>query len=107
MPKFTRKQMLAASAPLVAAAPFARLNLPGHSHAHPSATHKGHYHPTLGHAAMIRDHVPAPGGPYDLDPLLYPPKAQPYKPGRVREYEVFAVDKQIEIAPGVFFNAWT
>jgi manganese oxidase len=25
----------------------------------------------------------------------------------VREYEVVAVDKTIEIAPGVFFNAWT
>jgi FtsP/CotA-like multicopper oxidase with cupredoxin domain len=107
MPKFTRKQMLAGAAPLVAAAPFARLNLPGHSHSNPSATHKGHNHPTLGHAAMIRDHVPAPGGPNDLDHLLYPPKALPYKAGRVREYEVVAVDKTIEIAPGVFFNAWT
>jgi FtsP/CotA-like multicopper oxidase with cupredoxin domain len=25
----------------------------------------------------------------------------------VREYEVFAVDKEIEVAPGVFFPAWT
>ena len=26
---------------------------------------------------------------------------------RVREYEVFAQDKEIEIAPGLFFPAWT
>jgi hypothetical protein len=107
MPKLTRKQVLAGAAPLVAAAPFARLSLPGHSHSHPSATHEGHNHPTLGHAAMIRDHVPAVGGARDLDALLFPPKALPYKPGRVREYDVVAVDREIEVAPGVFFNAWT
>ena len=107
MPKFTRKQILAGAAPLVAAAPFARLSLPGHEHSHLSATHEGHNHPALGHAAMIRDHVPASGGPHDLDKLLYPPKALPHKPGRVREYELVAVDKTIEVAPGVEFNAWT
>jgi len=26
---------------------------------------------------------------------------------RVREYEIFAVDRELEIAPGVFFPAWT
>jgi FtsP/CotA-like multicopper oxidase with cupredoxin domain len=107
MPKFTRKQILAGAAPLVAAAPFARLNVPGHTDAHRSATHEGHRHATLGHAAMIRDNVPAAGGPHDLDALLYPPRALPYKKGRVREYELVAVDREIEVAPGVFFNAWT
>jgi FtsP/CotA-like multicopper oxidase with cupredoxin domain len=107
VPKFTRKQILAGAAPLVAAAPFARLNLPGHADAQRSAAHEGHHHPTLGHAAMIRDHVPAAGGPNDLDALLYPPRALPYKKGRVREYELVAVDREIEVAPGVFFNAWT
>ena len=107
MPKFTRKQILAGAAPLIAAAPLARLNLPGHSQSQPSATHEGHNHPTLGHTAMIRDEVPAPGGPHDLDKLLYPPQALPYKRGRLREYEVVAVDKTIEVAPGVYFNAWT
>jgi FtsP/CotA-like multicopper oxidase with cupredoxin domain len=107
MPKFSRKQLLAGAAPVIAAAPFARLNLPGHSDSHPSATHEGHNHPTLGHTAMIRDEVPAPGGPHDLDKLLYPPKALPYKRGRLREYDFFAVDKTIEVAPGVYYNAWT
>ena len=61
----------------------------------------------MGHAAMIGPAAPAVGGPNDLDALLYPPDALPYKPGRVREYTLTAVDKEIEIAPGVFFPAWT
>jgi FtsP/CotA-like multicopper oxidase with cupredoxin domain len=107
VPKFTRRQIIAGAAPLVAAAPLARLNLPGHSDGHPSATHKGHNHAALGHAAMVHEHVPAPGGPNDLDGLLYPPDALRYQKGRVREYELVAVDKQIEVAKGVHFDAWT
>ncbi len=56
---------------------------------------------------MIGPDVPAPGGPHDLDELLLPTPALPYKPGRVREYELIALDRTIEIAPGVEFNAWT
>ena len=36
---------------------------------------------------MIGAEVPAVGGPNDLDALLYPPPALPYRPGRVREYD--------------------
>ncbi len=61
----------------------------------------------MGHAAMIGADVPAVGGPNDLDELLYPPEALPYEPGRVREYAITAVDREIEVAPGVFFPAWT
>ena len=61
----------------------------------------------MGHAAMIGADVPAVGGPNDLDELLYPPRALPYEPGRVREYAITAVDREIEVAPGVFFPAWT
>ena len=61
----------------------------------------------MGHAAMIGPGAPAVGGPNDLDALLYPPEALPYEPGRVREYMITAIDKEIEIAPGVFFPAWT
>jgi len=99
--------LLVGAAPIVAAAPFARLAWPGTAEADPSAVHLGHEHADLGHAAMIGDQVPAPGGPHDLDKLLIPPPALPYKPGRVREYELFAVDKTIEIAQGVEFSAWT
>lgn len=30
-----------------------------------------------------------------------------YIPSDLREYEFIAIDKEIEIAPGVFFPAWT
>ncbi len=59
------------------------------------------------HAAMIGAEVPAPGGPHDLDELLYPPPPLPSEPGRVREYDVVAVDRELEVAPGVMFPAWT
>jgi len=59
------------------------------------------------HAAHIGAEVPAPGGPSDLDDLLYPPPPTPHEPGRLKEYDFVAVDKEIEIAPGVFFPAWT
>ena len=45
--------------------------------------------------------------PRRLDALLVPPPALPHKPGRVREYTLTAVDRRIEVAQGVFFEAWT
>jgi FtsP/CotA-like multicopper oxidase with cupredoxin domain len=91
----------------VAAAPFARLAWPGTAQADPSATHLGHEHAKMGHAAMVGPDVPAPGGPHDLDDLLLPTKALPYKPGRVREYHLVAHERKIEVAQGVHFDAWT
>jgi FtsP/CotA-like multicopper oxidase with cupredoxin domain len=91
----------------VAAAPFARLAWPGTAQADPSATHLGHEHAKMGHAAMVGPDVPAPGGPHDLDDLLLPSKALPYKPGRVRDYHLVAHDRKIEVAQGVHFDAWT
>jgi FtsP/CotA-like multicopper oxidase with cupredoxin domain len=70
------------------------------------ASHRGRDH-ALGHAAMIGENVPAVGGPRDLDALLLPPPALPHQPGRVREYELVASDREIEIAPGIFYPAWT
>jgi FtsP/CotA-like multicopper oxidase with cupredoxin domain len=110
----TRKRLLATTVPLVAAGPLAKLALeePGSDvkeHAHGSeriATHLGHDH-AAGHAAMIGPDAPAVGGPRDLDGLLLPPDALPHRSGRVREYDLVAVDRDVEIAPGVFFPAWT
>ena len=51
--------------------------------------------------------MPAPGGPNDLDALLIPPPALPAKPGRVREYTLVAQDREIEVAQGVTYAAWT
>ena len=91
----------------MAAAPFARLAWPGTAQADPSATHLGHEHAKMGHVAMVGPDVPAPGGPHDLDDLLLPTKALPYKPGRVRDYHLVAHDRKIEVAQGVHFDAWT
>jgi FtsP/CotA-like multicopper oxidase with cupredoxin domain len=102
MPKLTRKGFVVAAAPVVAAASGARLALGVDR----SATHL-HHDPHAGHASMIGDEAPAPGGPHDLDPLLLPPPALPHQPGRVRQYALTAVDREVEIAPGVVFQAWT
>jgi FtsP/CotA-like multicopper oxidase with cupredoxin domain len=47
------------------------------------------------------------GGPNDLDHLLYPPPPLPAKRGRVSEHTLTAADHDLEIAPGIFFPAWT
>jgi FtsP/CotA-like multicopper oxidase with cupredoxin domain len=103
----TRRQILAAAAagaPIVAglaAAP----SLVADTDPNPPMP-AGHDH-AGGHAAMIGPDVPAPGGPRDLDKLLTPPPALPHQPGRVREYQLVAVDREIEVARGVTFPAWT
>ncbi len=113
--KLTRGKLLAAAAPLAAAPLVGKLALDGRAEASPhdhsshsqSRTPTGHVTGATGHAAMVRDEAPAVGGPNDLDALLYPPPALPYKPGRAREYTLTAVDTELEIAPGIFFPAWT
>src|ERR671938_32884 len=78
MPKrLTRKGLIAGAAPLVAAGPLARLALADES------------------------------GGDQHHPPLHPPPALPHRPGRVRKYTLTALDKEIEVAPGVFFPAWT
>ena len=106
---FTRRRLLAAAAPLAAAPLAARyaLETPARAAGPDDSSRAVATHAAMGHAAMIGPGAPAVGGPNDLDALLYPPAALPYKPGRVREYTLTAVDKEIEIAPGVFFPAWT
>jgi FtsP/CotA-like multicopper oxidase with cupredoxin domain len=49
----------------------------------------------------------ATGGPHDLDHLLYPPPPLPAEPGRIRRYTLVAQDREIEIAKGVKYPAWT
>ena len=115
MPKsITRGKLLAAAAPLVAVPLVGKLALEADA-ASSGHDHAGHVHDrmpanhlkgSMGHAAMVGDEAPAVGGPNDLDALLYPPPALPYKPGRVREYTLAATDVELEVAPGVFFSAW-
>ncbi len=105
---FTRKQILAGSLPFVAAAPLAKLAWPSTAQGGERSTlHEGQAHAHTGHAAMIGAEVPAPGGPHAQDAVLYPPKRLPHKPGRVREYNLSAFDHKIEVAQGVFFDAWS
>ncbi|HJU48933.1 MAG TPA: multicopper oxidase domain-containing protein [Gaiellaceae bacterium] len=117
MAKLSRRRLLCAVPPL-AAAPFAAklvadgqaaTTAPAHDHASHRrlTTHEGLDHAAMGHAAMIGEGAPAVGARGDLDHLLYPPPALPFDPGRVREYTLRASDQEVEIAPGVFFPAWT
>jgi FtsP/CotA-like multicopper oxidase with cupredoxin domain len=106
--KFTRKRLLYGAAPIVAAPVLGKLAFDREADAASRTlqTHV-HDHAAEGHAAMIGENVPAVGGARDLDQLLYPPQALPYEEGRVRDYSLRALDREIEIAPGVFFPAWT
>jgi manganese oxidase len=102
-PRLTRRQLIVGSAPVIASVPLAGVALAGDR----EATHLRGQSPHVAHAAMIGEMVPAPGGPHDLDHLLYPPDSLPYEPGRVREYALTAIDTEIEVAKGVTFPAWT
>jgi FtsP/CotA-like multicopper oxidase with cupredoxin domain len=102
-PRLTRRQLIVGSAPVVASVPLAGMALAGEREAGHLAGRSRH----VGHAAMIGEMVPAPGGPHDLDHLLYPPEPLPYEPGRVRDYTLTAINKEIEVAKGVTFPAWT
>ena len=118
--RLTRRKLLAAAAP-IAAVPLvgklaletgfegtARADSQDHSAHSGARSPANHIHGTSqGHAAMIGDEAPAVGGPNDLDALLYPPRALPYERGRIRDYTLVAVDNELEVAPGVFFPAWT
>jgi FtsP/CotA-like multicopper oxidase with cupredoxin domain len=101
--RLTRRGLIVGAAPLVAASPLAKLAFAGRGPTHDGGA--GHVAPS--HASMIGEGAPAVGGPHDLDALLHPPDALPHRPGRVREYTLIATDREIEIAPGVFFPAWT
>ena len=108
MPKLSRRRLLAAAAPIAALPVLGKLALDGDAAAAERGlqTHE-HGHHAMGHAAMIGPQAPAVGGANDLDALLHPPAALPHRPGRIRDYVLHASDRQIEVAPGVFFDAWT
>jgi manganese oxidase len=106
LPHLTRRQLVVSTAPAIAAFPLAKAGMAiagGEEAQHAHAADRI----ALSHAAMIGGEVPAPGAPGDLDALLLPPPALPHAPGREREYTLVAIDKDIEIAKGVSFPAWT
>ncbi|HKP18050.1 MAG TPA: multicopper oxidase domain-containing protein [Gaiellaceae bacterium] len=98
--RFSRRRLLCAVAPVAAAGPLAKLAAAQGEDPH--AHHRG-----VSHAAMVGDDVPAPGSPEATNALLVPPAALAHQPGRVREYTLTAIDRRIEVAQGVFFEAWT
>ena len=102
----TRRRFLIAAAPLVGATPALRFALPEAAAGERSATHATD-HAAMGHASMVGADVPAPGGPGATDEVLFPPPVLPHEPGRVREYTLTAIDREIEVAQGVTFPAWT
>ena len=106
MTKFSRKKLIVAAAPLVAAGPLARAAF---ADAERSATHQGHDHAReiVGHAAMIGSEAPSIDRNPAVDALLIPPAPLPHRPGRPREYELVATDVDIEVAKGVTYPAWT
>jgi FtsP/CotA-like multicopper oxidase with cupredoxin domain len=103
----TRRQLLATTGAAVAAAPLAKLTFADTSNAAGAHDHAAMAMGEMNHAAMIGSDVVAPSRSQELAKLLYPPKPLPHKPGRVREYGVAAVDREIEVAKGVFYAAWT
>jgi FtsP/CotA-like multicopper oxidase with cupredoxin domain len=109
MAKVTRRNLLLAAGPIAAAPLLGKLAFEGDAAAADGMAHHARHAAggLTGHAAMIGAGAPAVGGPRDLDALLYPPPALRHSPGRVREYTLTALDKEIEVAPGVFFPAWT
>src|SRR4029450_2576833 len=100
MAKFTRRRLLATAAPLAATPALVKLASgdaqASEDHGRHLATHEGHG--AHRHPARTGAEVPAVGGPNDLDALLIPPKPLPYQPARVREYELRATDRELEIA---------
>jgi FtsP/CotA-like multicopper oxidase with cupredoxin domain len=103
----SRRKLLAGALPVVAVPVLGRHAFEGAASAAEHTEHTGHAAHGFSHAAMIGEAVPAVGGPHDLDDLLYPPAAQPHRPGRVREYTLAAADHDVEIAPGITFPAWS
>src|SRR5262249_20372579 len=97
--RLSRRRLLVQTAPLVAVPALAKLSLADTTR----SAEQGH----AGHAAMLGESAPAARGPNGLDALVDPPPPRAHRPGRVVEYELVARDVEVEVAPGVFFPAWT
>lgn len=125
---FSRRGLLAGAVPLLAGLPFMRDALRGDDHeAGKHADGSGAYgQPTGGsgyeappglgsHAGAMETGDQAYGakaaggkqGSTATRELLVPPPAEPAKRGRVREIEIVADEREVEVAAGVIFPAWT
>ncbi len=78
---------------------------------HPGAHHGAGSHPDARAMALVGECNSGPEHRLDPDKFLYHfdgGKESPRKDGTtLRDYEITAIDREIEIAPGLFFPAWT
>jgi FtsP/CotA-like multicopper oxidase with cupredoxin domain len=115
----TRRKLLAGGVPLVGAGALLHSTVP-HSHPWEGEAAAQHYeghaggdgHALGGHAAFrdgrTVDHVANGFDPHEIVRDFNWGTTRRLASGRVvREWELFAVDKEIEVAPGVRFAAWT
>jgi FtsP/CotA-like multicopper oxidase with cupredoxin domain len=115
----TRRKLLAGGVPLVGAGALLHSTVP-HSHPWEGEAAAQHYeghaggdgHALGGHAAFrdgrTVDHVANGFDPHEIVRDFDWGSTRRLASGRVvREWELFAVDKEIEVAPGVRFAAWT
>ncbi len=114
MPSLTRRRLFAGGVPLLGAGAALLQTTDMHS-AMAADTHAGHDvagHGGGGHAAFrdgrTVDHAANGFSPHEILRDFDYGKTTRLPNGRVlREWELVAVDKEIEVAPGIFFPAWT
>jgi FtsP/CotA-like multicopper oxidase with cupredoxin domain len=105
--KLSRRRFLAGTVPVLAGLPLLRAAAAS-AEEHPGADHVGAAGSPPDHATVM-ERLASGGksGETATDALLYPPPAEPARHGRVRELELVAESREVEIAPGVRFPAWT
>ena len=100
MTPLSRRRFLIAAAPVLGATPLLRHLLPE------DAARAGNL-AGEGHSSHAGRGLEAPGARGENEGLLIPAPAEPARRGRVREVELVAENREIEVAKGVRFPAWT
>ena len=113
MAELTRRKVLAGGLPLLGAGAAALHGAVPHGHPwEGEAKAAKAHHPRAGHAAFrdgrMVDHAANGFDPYEILRDFDWGRTTRMPTGRVlREWDIVAVDKEIEVAPGVKFPAWT
>lgn len=111
--RVTRREALAKSAPFFCALPAAGLIGPelaaaaAMNHSAHSASGTGLDPQSLSAHGVHGAGAPVGIGPGALDSLTYPPPPTRRRPGKRRQFEIVAQQREIEIIKGVTFPAWT
>jgi FtsP/CotA-like multicopper oxidase with cupredoxin domain len=115
MPQLSRRGLLAASVPAIGGAAAALHGVVPHPHPWEDAEAATHAHGGNGHAghAAFRDGATVDHAANGFDPHTilrdfdWGTTRRTASGTVIREWELTAVDKEIEVAPGVHFTAWT